>query len=74
MRAWASACLAPLVGAELPPGDDGKPFKIKIGKLRGVHSYGMLCSAQELGIDDDASGLLELPADAPAGPGHPRST
>lgn len=55
------------VGAELPPGPDGKPFKIKIGKLRGVPSYGMLCSAKELGIDEDASGLLELPLDAPLG-------
>ena len=37
-----------LVGAELPPGDDGKPFQIKLGKLRGVESQGMLCSAREL--------------------------
>jgi hypothetical protein len=37
-----------LVGAELPPGDDGKPFKIGVGKLRGVESFGMLCSAREL--------------------------
>ena len=56
-----------MVGAELPPGPDGKPFKIKVGKLRGVQSYGMLCSAKELGIDEDASGLLELPLDAPLG-------
>lgn len=56
-----------MVGAELPPGPDGKPFKIKIGKLRGVQSFGMLCSAKELGIDEDASGLLELPLDAPLG-------
>ncbi|WP_312586611.1 phenylalanine--tRNA ligase subunit beta [Comamonas terrigena] len=55
------------VGAELPPGEDGKPFKIKIGKLRGVQSFGMLCSAKELGIDEDASGLLEFPSDAPLG-------
>lgn len=55
------------VGAELPPGADGKPFKIKVGKLRGVESYGMLCSAKELGIADDQGGLLELPADAPLG-------
>ena len=55
------------VGAELPPGPDGKPFKIKIGKLRGVESFGMLCSAKELGIADDHGGLLELPADAPLG-------
>ena len=33
------------VGAELPPGEDGQPFKIKVGKLRGVESQGMLCSA-----------------------------
>jgi len=56
-----------LVGAELPPGEDGKPFKIKLGKLRGVESQGMLCSGRELGLGDDHSGLLELAADAPLG-------
>ncbi len=56
-----------MVGAELPPGEDGKPFKIKIGKLRGVESHGMLCSAKELKIADDHGGLLELPLDAPLG-------
>ena len=40
---------------------------IKAAKLRGVESNGMLCSAKELGLDADASGLLELPADAPVG-------
>jgi phenylalanyl-tRNA synthetase beta chain len=55
------------VGALLPPGADGKPFAIKLGKLRGVESQGMLCSAKELGIDEDASGLLELAVDAPIG-------
>lgn len=55
------------VGAQLPPGEDGKVFSIKLGKLRGVESQGMLCSAKELGIDDDASGLLELAPDAPVG-------
>jgi phenylalanyl-tRNA synthetase beta chain len=40
---------------------------IKAAKLRGVESNGMLCSARELGIDADASGLLELPDDAPIG-------
>jgi phenylalanyl-tRNA synthetase beta chain len=55
---------APLatVGASLPGG-----MQIKAAKLRGVDSQGMLCSAKELGIDADASGLLELPADAPVG-------
>ncbi len=56
-----------MVGAELPPGDDGKPFLIKIGKLRGVESYGMLCSAKELKLAEDHGGLLELPLDAPLG-------
>jgi phenylalanyl-tRNA synthetase beta chain len=56
-----------LVGAELPPGDDGKPFLIKLGQLRGVESQGMLCSARELKLSDDHGGLLELAADAPVG-------
>jgi phenylalanyl-tRNA synthetase beta chain len=56
-----------MVGAELPPGADGKPFKIGVGKLRGVESCGMLCSARELKIADDHGGLLELPEDAPVG-------
>jgi phenylalanyl-tRNA synthetase beta chain len=56
-----------MVGAELPPGEDGKPFRIKLGKLRGVESQGMLCSARELQLSDDSAGLLELAADAPVG-------
>jgi phenylalanyl-tRNA synthetase beta chain len=56
-----------LVGAELPPGDDGQPFAIKLGKLRGVESQGMLCSARELKLSDDHGGLLELDAAAPVG-------
>jgi phenylalanyl-tRNA synthetase beta chain len=67
MPASASRCRAPLVGAELPPGEDGKPFLIKLGKLRGVESQGMLCSARELQLSDDHGGLLELAADAPLG-------
>ena len=56
-----------LVGAELPPGEDGLPFAIKLGKLRGVESQGMLCSARELKLSDDHGGLLELDAAAPLG-------
>jgi phenylalanyl-tRNA synthetase beta chain len=50
------------VGAVLP-GD----FRIKAAKLRAVESFGMLCSARELGLSDDQGGLLPLPADAPVG-------
>lgn len=42
-------------------------LKIKPAKLRGMESNGMLCSAKELGLDNDASGLLELPDDATIG-------
>lgn len=49
------------VGAALPG------IAIKQAKVRGVESFGMLCSAKELGIAAEASGLLELPADAPVG-------
>ncbi len=51
-----------LPGAVLP-GD----VKIKVGKLRGVESEGMLCSAKELRLAEDAAGLLILPADSPVG-------
>ena len=56
-----------LVGAELPPGEDGKPFLIKLGKLRGVESQGMLCSARELKLNEDHGGLLELDQSATVG-------
>jgi phenylalanyl-tRNA synthetase beta chain len=50
-----------LVGAELPG------IRIKAAKVRGVESFGMLCSARELGLSEDHSGLLTLPGDAPVG-------
>jgi phenylalanyl-tRNA synthetase beta chain len=56
-----------LVGAELPPGEDGQPFLIKLGQLRGVESQGMLCSARELKLSEDHGGLLELSLDAAVG-------
>ena len=56
-----------MAGAILPPGDDGKPFEIKVGQLRGVESQGMLCSARELKISDEQGGLMDLPDDAPIG-------
>ena len=51
-----------MVGAVL-----GEDFKIKKAKLRGVESFGMLCSAAELQISEDHDGLYELPQDAPVG-------
>ncbi|MCX8007425.1 MAG: phenylalanine--tRNA ligase subunit beta [Coriobacteriia bacterium] len=51
-----------LVGATLPSG-----LTIKRAKLRGLESEGMMCSASELGVGSDASGLLVLPDDAPVG-------
>ena len=50
-----------LVGAKLTD------FEIKKAKLRGVESFGMLCSERELGLSDDHEGLMELPHDAPVG-------
>jgi len=50
------------VGAKLP-GD----FKIKKAKLRGVESFGMLCAAAELGLEESSEGLFELPLDALVG-------
>lgn len=55
------------VGAEIVAGQGEKPFKIKAAKLRGVESNGMLCSAEELGLEEKSEGLLELPDDAPVG-------
>jgi len=56
--------LVPLatVGATLPGG-----MTIEKAKLRGVESFGMLCSARELGLDADASGLLILPPEVKPG-------
>ena len=50
------------VGARLPDG-----LEIKPARLRGVESFGMLCSAKELGLAETSEGLLELPDDAPVG-------
>ncbi len=51
-----------LDGAKLPGG-----IKIKPSKLRGVPSFGMLCSEKELGMAEEAEGVMDLPQDAPVG-------
>jgi phenylalanyl-tRNA synthetase beta chain len=66
VRAGMKAICA-MAGAVLPPGADGKPFEIKVGELRGVESQGMMCSAKELKLSDESSGLMELPDDAQVG-------
>ena len=60
-RAGMKAPLA-TVGAKLPGG-----MEIRKAKLRGVESFGMLCSARELGLSEESSGLLELPAELQTG-------
>jgi phenylalanyl-tRNA synthetase beta chain len=60
-RAGLKAPLATL-GAKLPGG-----MAISKAKLRGVESHGMLCSARELGLSEDSTGLMELPADLTVG-------
>ena len=47
--------------------DGGKDFVIKPSKLRGVESFGMMCSARELGLSNDHDGLMIFPADTALG-------
>jgi len=56
-----------LVGARLPGPDSGIPLEIKAATVRGTESRGMLCSARELGLSQDHTGLLNLNEDAAIG-------
>lgn len=56
-----------LPGCTLPAAPGEPPFTIKVSKMRGVESQGMLCSAKELGVAEDAAGLLILPENAQVG-------
>jgi phenylalanyl-tRNA synthetase beta chain len=56
-----------LPGASLPPKPNEKPFVVKVGKIRGVESHGMMCSGSELGLSQDHEGLLILPESAVTG-------
>lgn len=55
------------IGTTFKDPDGGKDFTIGKGKLRGVESFGMMCSARELGLSNDHDGLMILPADTPLG-------
>lgn len=55
-----------MIGAQLPE-PDGKIFKIKKSKLRGVLSQGMFCGSETLGMGEADEGLLAIPANAPLG-------
>ena len=56
-----------LPGCSLPAKPGEAPFTIKVVKIRGVESHGMMCSPQELGLGDSAEGLLILREDAKVG-------
>ena len=51
------------------PGDyiPGIDVTIKVGKIRGVESVGMMLSEREMELSDEHDGIIELPADAPMG-------
>ncbi len=54
-------------GETLPAKGGKGALKIKVGKIRGVESHGMICSEAELGLSEEADGILVLPDDAPIG-------
>src|SRR5580693_857310 len=49
----------------------GTGVTLKVGEIRGVQSAGMLLSAREMGLGEDHSGIIDLPADAPIGMSYP---
>ena len=51
------------VGAYIPLFNE----KIKVGKVRGVESFGMMCAEDEIGVGSDHNGIIELPQTAPIG-------
>tara|TARA_R110002072_G_scaffold228234_13_gene385440 strand:+ start:17303 stop:19720 length:2418 start_codon:yes stop_codon:yes gene_type:complete len=54
-------------GDTLPAAGGKGALKIKVGKIRGVESHGMICSESELGLSDEADGIFVLPADTEIG-------
>jgi phenylalanyl-tRNA synthetase beta chain len=73
-REYSVVCGAPnartgLVGVAAMPGAyiPGTGITLKVGEIRGVKSEAMMLSSREMGLGDDHSGIVELPADAPVG-------
>src|SRR2546421_4265878 len=60
---------AGMKGVFAPPGTHipGTGLDLKVGKIRGIESHGMLCSARELRLSDEHEGIIELPPDTPVG-------
>jgi phenylalanyl-tRNA synthetase beta chain len=60
---------AGLIGAFAAPGTyvPGIDVTLGVGKIRGVESFGMMCSERELQLSDEHTGIIDLPADAPVG-------
>ena len=60
---------AGLVGAFAGPGTyvPGIDVTLGVGNIRGVESFGMMCSERELDLSDEHDGIIDLPEDAPVG-------
>src|SRR3954452_12655525 len=60
---------AGMLGVFGPPGAyiPGSDLTLKVAAIRGIESRGMMCSARELELGEDHTGIIELPGDAPVG-------
>lgn len=65
VEAGQKVVIAP-VGSTIYPGT-GNPLTMKVARIRGVESYGMICAEDEIGIGTSHAGIMVLPADAKIG-------